>query len=75
MTLEVSTDNDHPYMTLIFSGSDEDFSEGTSPIAMDFVNCTGSEANLWDCVHFTHSYSGCDYSHDVGVRCQPGKKL
>ena len=59
-------------MTLIFSGSDEEshniiFSEGTGPIAMDFVNCTGSEANLWDCVHFTHSYSGCDHSHDVGI--------
>ena len=39
---------------------------------MDFVNCTGSEFNLWDCHHFTHSYSGCDRSHDAGVRCQPG---
>ena len=39
---------------------------------MDYVNCSGSEVNLWDCVHFTHNY-GCTHSNDVGVRCQPGE--
>ena len=48
------------------------FDAGTYPIVMDYVNCNGSEVRLWDCVHFTHSYSGCEHSHDVGVRCQPG---
>ena len=42
------------------------------PILMDYVNCFGSEVGLWDCVHFTHSYSGCSHSDDAGVRCQPG---
>ena len=45
------------------------FGEAIGPILMDYVNCTGSELRLWDCVYFTHSYSGCDH---VGVRCQPG---
>ena len=42
------------------------------PILMDYVNCSGSEFRLWDCLHFTHSYSGCSHSDDAGVRCQPG---
>ena len=58
----------------IYTGSYEThtFDAGTYPIVMDYVNCNGSEVRLWDCVHFTHSYSGCEHSHDVGVRCQPG---
>ena len=39
---------------------------------MDYVNCSGSEVRLWDCPHFTHSYSGCSHSDDAGVRCRPG---
>ena len=42
------------------------------PILMDFVNCSGSESRLWECLHFTHSYSGCSHSDDAGVHCQPG---
>ena len=42
------------------------------PIAMDYVNCSGSEFRLWDCIHFTHSYSGCSHSDDAGVSCQSG---
>ena len=42
------------------------------PILMDYVKCSGSEVRLWDCPHFTHSYSGCSHSDDAGVRCQPG---
>ena len=42
------------------------------PIALDYVKCQGSENSLKDCVHFSHSYSECGHSDDVGVRCQPG---
>ena len=48
------------------------FSGSVIPIVMDYVNCSGSEVKLWDCPHFTHSYSGCSHSDDAGVRCQPG---
>ena len=51
--------------------SSDYFGQGTIPVVMDYVNCSGSESNLWDCNHFTHSY-GCTHSDDVGVRCQPG---
>ena len=47
------------------------FGQGTVPIVMDYVNCSGSEFRLYDCNHFTHSY-GCTHIDDVGVRCQPG---
>ena len=53
----------------------EMFGEGSGPIFMDYVNCTGSESRLWgserDCSSFTHYY-GCSHSDDVGVCCQPG---
>ena len=48
------------------------FSGSVIPIVMNYVNCSGSEVKLWDCLHFTHSYSGCSHSDDAGVRCQPG---
>ena len=49
------------------------FGRGDSYIGMDYVNCTGSESQLWGrCIHFTHYY-GCSHSDDVGIRCKPGK--
>ena len=48
------------------------FGGSVIPILMDYVKCSGSELSLWDCLHFTHSYSGCIHSDDAGVRCQPG---
>ena len=80
MTVKVCMTNDYVQVCYCrpYSGSYETshtFGVGTYPIAMDYVKCTGSEAKLWDCLHFTHSYSGCDHSHDVGVRCQEGKNV
>ena len=50
----------------------ERFGEGTGPIFIDYINCTGSESRLWGkCSHFTHYY-GCSHNDDVGVQCQPG---
>ena len=50
----------------------EMFGRGSGPIAMDYVNCTGSESQLWwECFYFTHYY-GCSHSDDVGLRCGPG---
>ena len=60
----------------------ERFGEGSGPVFIDYVACTGSESRLWrlspksqiDCLSFTHYY-GCSHSDDVGVRCQPGNIL
>ena len=50
----------------------EMFGRGVGYIGMDYVNCTGSESQLRECIHFTHYY-GCSHNDDVGVRCRPGK--
>ena len=44
----------------------------TTPTAVDYIKCLGSEHSLGDCVHFSHSFSNCSHEHSVGVRCQPG---
>ena len=50
----------------------ERFGEGTGPIFMDYINCTGSEFRIYrKCSYFTHYY-GCSHNDDVGVQCQPG---
>ena len=76
------------YYCLTASGSvyytSERFGEGTGPILIDYINCTGSELNLWgECYYFIHSYRcshclyfthyyGCSHNDDVGIQCQPG---
>ena len=51
----------------------ERFGEGTGPVLIDYINCTGSELDIWwDCSHFTHFY-GCSHIEDVGVQCHPGR--
>ena len=49
----------------------ERFGEGTGPIFIDSISCTGSEAFWWMCLHFTHAH-GCSHNDDVGIQCQPG---
>ena len=50
----------------------ERFGRGTGPIFMDYINCTGSEVEMWEeCSHFTHYY-GCSHNDDVGIQCRPG---
>ena len=49
--------------------------ENDLPIAVDYVKCQGSENLLKNCVHFSHSFSGCSHGDDVGVRCQPGVSI
>ena len=41
--------------------------QGSGPIVMDVVRCSGSEATLMDC-SFSLSHS-CAHHQDAGVRC------
>lgn len=47
------------------------FGQGTDPIVLDNVRCTGSETRLLDCPHLTTH--NCIHLEDAGVRCMPRK--
>ena len=43
------------------------FGEGTGPIHLDNVHCTGNEESIFDCSH--SSYHNCGHYEDASVRC------
>lgn len=45
------------------------FGEGSGPIHMDEVGCSGFESRLVDCIYI--SSHNCRHSEDAGVRCRP----
>ena len=47
------------------------FGEGSGPIHLDFVQCSGSEYNLTEC-EIRNDRVRTSHSFDVGVKCQPG---
>jgi len=45
------------------------FGEGTGPIVLDNLLCTGGESRLVDCPANPNFLLNCDHSQDAGVRC------
>ena len=45
------------------------FGQGTGPIHLDNVGCSGSESVLVQCNHLTAT--SCVHAEDAGVRCSP----
>ncbi|KAL0165946.1 hypothetical protein M9458_037790, partial [Cirrhinus mrigala] len=49
-------------------GQSEPYGQGTGPIHMDELNCTGKERTLWDCPAVTNGHD-CGHKEDAGVVC------
>ena len=45
------------------------FGQGTDPIVLDDVRCTGTESRLIDCPYT--AIDNCNHFEDAGVTCQP----
>ena len=45
------------------------FGQGTGPIWLDDVGCTGTEATLGNCQNRGVGIHDCSHSEDAGVRC------
>ena len=52
------------------------FGQGSGPIWLDNVKCTGNESALISCGHLGFSITRrCSHSEDVGVNCRGGQGL
>ena len=45
------------------------FGQGTGPIYLDNVGCTGTESSLLSCSHIGISVHNCVHSEDAGAVC------
>ena len=49
--------------------------QGSGPIWMDEVTCTGSESHISDCSHRGWGKSDCTHSRDASVQCYYGNSV
>ena len=52
------------------------FGQGSGPIWLDSVTCTGDESVLTGCIHLGFNVTrSCDHYKDSGVRCYEGQGI
>ena len=57
----------HVYISGAVARSNAYYGQGSGPIQIDDVGCTGSESRLLDCAHLT--IDNCNHFEDAGVTC------
>ena len=57
-------------MSVTSAQSDAYFGQGSGPIWLDEVRCSGSEVNLSDCPHNGIGRQNCGHHQDAGVICR-----
>ena len=50
------------------------FGQGTGPIWLDDLKCTGNETSIDGCPHRAYGSNNCRHAEDVGVVCTDSKR-
>ena len=50
------------------------FGQGSGPIVLDNVRCSGNEFYLWNCSHNGWNLHNCGHGEDAGVICSGGNE-
>ena len=58
----------------VVTSSNSIFGQGTGPVILNRLQCTGLEYRLFDCVHRGLIVHSCSHTKDAGVRCRTGKE-
>ena len=65
-------------MVLFYSGGtaygEARYGQGTGPIWMDDLKCSGQESNLVECPFNGWNNTNCGHEEDAAVDCEPGNK-
>ena len=51
------------------------FGQGSEPILLNYVQCTGNEASIFSCTHNSIGSHFCDHNDDAGVVCFGGEYI
>ena len=62
------------YRDALSAPSQTRFGQGSGPIWMDNVQCSGNEAHIFDCPHNGFGNHDCSHGEDASVVCLPDRK-